>query len=160
MPWWRYLLGTVILFVGCGAIYGGLHVCMGLGKSQSAGYVGVGLNNSQTRAPYVEPTAAVINWIISTMQDEIARVEEIVANVFRETLEATRASNQQRVRDAWMYRGGFAERFLRYKLEGRSNLEICDVEGAARRPWALMLWPRRALDSACYVFAQLSVMAR
>ncbi len=124
MPWRRYLFGTVILFVGCGAIYGALHLCMGLGRGQS-------------RPLHVPPTAderAVINHIITTMQDEIARVEEIVADAFRDAMEKVAPNNLRKVRDAWMYRAGFAERWLRYKLEGRTNDDICELEGAARRP--------------------------
>ncbi len=138
------MLGAVIL-VGVG---GAVYVCMGL-------------NNSQFRPPHVPPTAderAVINYIITTMKDEIARVEETVADAYRDALESAAPPNRWRVLAAknTLYRAGFAERWLRYMLEGRSNVDILDLEGVARRPWALMLWPRRALDSACYVFAQIS----
>ncbi len=145
MPWWQYLLGTVLVVGGCGAVY-----------------VGMGLKNGQFRPPHVAPTAderAVIDFIITTMGDEIARVEEIVADSFDVKLKAAQSNNKGKILAAWGYKAGFAERWLRYKLEGRSNAEICELEGAARRPWALMLWPRRALDSACYVFAQLSALA-
>ena len=145
MPWWRYLLGTVLVVGGCGAVY-----------------VGMGLKNGQFRPPHVAPTAderAVIDSIITTMQDMIARIEETVADAYRDAMEKVKPNNLRQVRDAWMYRPGNAERFLRYKLEGRSNDEIYQLEGAARRPWAQMLWPRRALDSACYVFAQISLPA-
>ena len=101
----------------------------------------------------------MIDSIITMMQDMIARIEETVADAYREALAKVGKNNLRKVRDAWMYRPGNAERFLRYKLEGRSTDEICQLEGAARRPWAQMLWPRRALDSACYVFAQVSILA-
>jgi hypothetical protein len=125
VPWRRYLFGTVILFVGCGAIYGALQFCMGLGLGQS-------------RTLHVPPTAderAVITHIITTMQDEIAGVEEIVADSFRDAMKKAAPNVREKVRNAWMYRAGFAERWLRYKLEGRSNDEICDAEGAAWRPY-------------------------
>ena len=102
----------------------------------------------------------MIDSIITTMQDMIARIEETVADAYSDAMEKVAPNNLLRVRNAWMYRPGNAERFLRYKLEGRSTDEICQLEGAARRPWAQMLWPRRALDSACYVFVQGSLLPR
>ena len=83
MPWWRYLLGTAILFVGCGAIYGGLHVCMGV-------------NSGQSRPPHVAPTAherALIDSIITTMKDMIARIEETVAVAFRDAMQKVKTQN-------------------------------------------------------------------
>jgi hypothetical protein len=97
----------------------------------------MGLHNGENRAAYVEPTAAeraVIDWIITTMHDEIARVEATVLSAFTAALAAARPSNKWRVLAAFMYRPGFAERWLRYKLEGRPNKEICLLEGASRSP--------------------------
>jgi hypothetical protein len=78
------------------------------------------------------PLSGRINWIINTMQDEIARVNAAVLRAFNTTLAAALPQNKGRIRAAFMYRANFAEKWLRYKLEGRSNKEICVLEGASR----------------------------
>ena len=97
----------------------------------------MGLHVGQNRAAYVEPTAAeraIIDWIITTMHDEIARVEATVLSALTAVLAAAPPSIKWKIRAAFIYRPGFAKRWLQYKLEGRPNKEICLLEGASRSP--------------------------